>query len=855
LDARKESKNGRTDTFPFSFLIDHDAMNLRSPFWYFACLLSLLFGFGLIVSKSRTRVDDVFLLPSLKLAQNVVWDAIVLERRGEGGNVETVRFARNDKSWYLQENDQSIKVLGSVVDNKLLTPMQNLRHDSFIVSSPNLEEHGLDKPRVTVTVKGRPEIAGKTGGQREWKAYLGKESVDGQHVFVSTSDRPDRAYAVPKKSVDGYFFQSTADLRSKRLFDFGVTDPGLVGIFLKEGAKQMRLKRTEDAPWSFEEPPLGLAEQGSAGGGVRDLLNDIVHIAVAKEADFLPADPANAAKFDLGETTAPIRIQTETKRDKGLDVETLLVGKAEGEYYYGRLAGDDGVFKLEKKLLEPVLRVIASPGQLRSRVILPPEIVLSARRIVMTRGKEQATLRFDDTNWHITMPGQSETLANQAIAKKLLAAIEGRPEIERFIEDPKITDASLGLDTPRATLAFFAHGKPDKDAAKEAPSVTLVLGAKEEKGSLFCKRTLQSGDVSRFAIPVAVADRLLANTFLPLANPDLPPVDIDRIVRINADIAGRTLEFSRKEGNWQMTTAAEPNPQPADNTIVTRDLADRFGYLKVLRWLKEVDAKTDLAPLGLAKPEVVVRLVVKKMPKDEAKDKKDESKDATETIEIKLSKEMDVAGEGSVVHGMDSRKPRVVFLASADLVKSLRGTNFEDRDLVRRTWPRILGTLWALPATPSLWASPLAGGDVTRVAPERVKELKITVRGKFETRQFHFARQDKTWIDKSGLQGFQLDPAKVDNAARIVTQPKVFAIVGLDGNALKLYKLKPDEAVLMLQATLDDGEPLSLTVGATFGQVRFAVSSHWPEAILSIDSALLDPFLEGPAYFSAPAAQ
>jgi hypothetical protein len=69
--------------------------------------------------------------------------------------------------------------------------------------------------------------------------------------------------------------------------------------------------------------------------------------------------------------TISLKIRTTSTGREGLDTETLLVGTAEGDYRFARMAGGDGVFKIHKRYLEPIIKVLGDPKELRSRIILP----------------------------------------------------------------------------------------------------------------------------------------------------------------------------------------------------------------------------------------------------------------------------------------------------------------------------------------------------------------------------------------------------------------------------------------------------------------------------------------------------
>src|SRR4051794_18707338 len=211
-------------------------MNFRSTTLLFGLLLGMLWLFGLMVAHKKTAVDRSFLMESLQRYPDTVIDSVTIERRAVGKEPERFQFTRKSKgdNWMLKLPgiQKSVKVESSKID-QIVSQVKDARHTDEATVTDDLSYASLDPPLITVTLQGKRE--GKE--EQEWKFYLGKESADQSLVFVNSSDRPKRVYAVAKNSVDSVLFKDPNHLRTRRIWDF--SELSVEGVDLRDTAAEV----------------------------------------------------------------------------------------------------------------------------------------------------------------------------------------------------------------------------------------------------------------------------------------------------------------------------------------------------------------------------------------------------------------------------------------------------------------------------------------------------------------------------------------------------------------------------------------------------------------------------------------
>jgi hypothetical protein len=151
--------------------------------------------------------------------------------------------------------------------------------------------------------------------------------------------------------------------------------------------------------------------------------------------------------------------------------------------------------------------------------------------------------------------------------------------------------------------------------------------------------------------------------------------------------------------------------------------------------------------------------------------------------------------------------------------------------------------------------APFFGGQVVHLDADKVKDIKLTVRTRYELRNFHFERvgkdKDKTWVDKTGLQEFQIDQDKVNRFVKEFSKVHSDRFVAFTGGPRDEHKLGAKEATARIEMTTEDGKSVTLTIGARYQtHGYYATSSYWPGTVFMLPFATVDPILAGPEQFA-----
>jgi hypothetical protein len=151
-----------------------------------------------------------------------------------------------------------------------------------------------------------------------------------------------------------------------------------------------------------------------------------------------------------------------------------------------------------------------------------------------------------------------------------------------------------------------------------------------------------------------------------------------------------------------------------------------------------------------------------------------------------------------------------------------------------------------------LW-SPHVTGNVLSFDPDKVKEVKLEVRDRFELRSFDFLRdaKDKTWTDKSNIPEFRPDSEKVTNFLKELAKVRAERFVAIVGGPRGEHRLADKEAIVKLNLVMDDGRTVTLRIGANYLNHGFyATVSSMPEAVFMLPAAAVEPMLRGVATFA-----
>lgn len=865
-------------------------MNIRSPIVMIGIFLALFWTLGLLLTLDRVpRVDEAYVLPTFKAASNIEIDTVAVDRQTKGGEPVEFRFARKDDDWTLRQGSQSIKVDAFKLRD-LIKEVREAKRDPDVRVTDNPASYGLQPPQATIVLSGKQKRKGDDAGPvREWKLLLGSETPDKKYVYAATSDRPGLVFALPRNSLNAVFFKNANDLRSKRLFDF--SEPTVQSFTIKEGANELEVKKTDDGAWLLMKPNLGYADfegpqlpkgapppEKTPEGGIKNLLAAIAAVRVDSEDDFVPPAPDTLERNDLVPGKEKIRIQIFSGETKKPTEETLLVGRQDKDYYYARLATDEGAFKIPAKVLTPILDALKSPATLRN-TDLSPIPAKEADAVTLTIGKDEA--RFvrlgEPPVWQVELGTSPQTPANGKAVDAMLDALQGRRGVLKFKDvadaDAAKFDAELGFDQPQASAAIFLQGvdagKPKKDAK---PAETIVFG-KTEGDQVWVKRTMPDGPTARFAVAKSVLDKAIPREgSLGFLETVLPKVAPQNITRIEIDRAGKVLTLHKKDNRWFLKDAA--GNIAADGRKI-EEIARAFSGLPIRRWVKKLDAKDDLAPLGLKTPDLSLTLTLKKDQLGAAAVgsaigqlggiMNDPALVALgsawgnvqldgEKVVIAFGKEPTDKDDANNLYVKHSQSDRIG-LAPTPFANLLRTTDFRDRSTILQPQVVLAAAIVGAPASQSvngiLSGSPLATGHLGRGEGASVKSLRVMIRTPIEVRTFSFNRDAKGWTDQSGLKEFQIDDEHVTTVADLVASLPVSRFVSLTGGPRDDQKLTAKDATIVIDAVMNDLRPVTVTIGANFdNHGTFMQTTTWPGAIFFVSPERVQPLLQGAGFFA-----
>jgi hypothetical protein len=659
-------------------------MNFRITIFFFALLLTMLWGFGLMIAHKKASSDQKAIMTSLS-GREVKIDKVIVKKT-EKGKEATTEFVRDPAGrWLLTGDGQKVRVPDFRVDRDIIDAIKNASHDETADVSKDAAFYGLKDPPVVVTLSGTYKDEPK-----EWQFFVGKESADKTLMYVNSSDRRDRAYAVSKKSLSGVLFEDPNHLRDRRIFDFVDTAVTTVLARRTDKGKVDELELKNDGKrWMFIKPPYGFAGFQSepeekkdphrkepfpapAVTGVKGLLDDIKKIRVDDEKDFVPLGRP-AAVFGLEKDKEAMRIEvTSSTGDDKKTVETLFLSdkKKEGkeEFYYARLASDDGVFKIRPNWMAPIIKAIDQPEEIRSKDIAAfNEDAVDA--IVIKQGKDgkDETLLAKGEDKEMPFPkmpklpgrwemieGKDKKKANDAAVRNLLKQVLGQRAIVKFHDsketDPKKKEEDLkshetkwGLNSDTTvTIAIYENGlekkeekkvdkkddkkdaKKDEGKAETLPAlkkdpkaeVTLAIG-NLENDAVEVRRTLKDGTVTYFTVKKEFKESVLpaegvALAYLETSTPEIAPATVTAItLRRTVDKKPEVIEL---EHGWYegKSTWHFKDGKPADSKRVDTVLGMLIAP-PITKWVKKIGAKDDIeAKYGLKNPVLSATLTVKK---------------------------------------------------------------------------------------------------------------------------------------------------------------------------------------------------------------------------------------------------
>ncbi len=205
---------------------------------------------------------------------------------------------------------------------------------------------------------------------------------------------------------------------------------------------------------------------------------------------------------------------------------------------------------------------------------------------VKSESGEQTTLKKTGTAWQIVAPVAAEP---DGAAVSGLTSNLSTLELQRVIEENPPDLAEYGLAQPRLEVSFKAGGTEHRlQIGRKTPAAT----------DLYAKL----GDQKRVFLIPSYVDATFNKTTFDLRDKTVLKVDRDKIDALSITSPTRVLQFTKADGEWQMTL---PTKARADFTIVD-GLVSRLGTLQI-KSIVAADGAA-LAQYGLDKPETTIQL-------------------------------------------------------------------------------------------------------------------------------------------------------------------------------------------------------------------------------------------------------
>lgn len=652
-------------------------MNLRTTTFLFALLLTTLWIFGFMIAQRKKEADLTAIVPSMQKGDVKIDKVVLNQTGGVDKDAVSLEFVNIKDHWFYTDGKQQLRVEDFHIKG-MIDAVKDARADESADLSKELSFYKLKPPLLTVTLTGKLKDDDKT-----WTFYVGKESPEQptpQFYYVNSSERDQKAFATARRPLEKLFVKDVNTLRSKRLFDF--IESGVTGVNIVKGDKKLDIKRGEGNLWVAVEPK-GLGFLGFDSGapedkmpkddihgkmppkkvdepisGVKSLLGTIIKVTVDDAKDFVNIGADHTA-LQVDPKNAPMKIEITTTGDAKDPVkETLLIGKkVDGkDYYYARLGGDDGVFMLPAKTIEPIDQAVTDPGKLRSLDIS----VMDPKKLdymVLKSGKDDFKFVLLDRakNWDLYI-GKEKKKTNDEAVEKMAEHLLGKKAIVEYLDFAEVDKdkklAEWGLKDPATEIAAYAGAldiakkdddkKDDKDKKDKKeedknkmpdlkkdvkPELKLAFG-KIEKDLVYVHRTLADGTASYFKVKKDFLDKIVPAEGIELAYLDtaLPDLAFHNILAIKidrkTDKGTETVELERhagvKDDVWYLKDPLEPTGVKLAETKHVFDLRKHVMNLKAKKWIKKLDDNEDLGKYGLKTPAVTMTLRVEKNAEDMA---------------------------------------------------------------------------------------------------------------------------------------------------------------------------------------------------------------------------------------------
>ena len=235
-----------------------------------------------------------------------------------------VVLAKDDSgSWHITAPQESRAESGAV--SSLISSLASLTADRVIQEkATDLQPFGLKEPALELVVT--------TKNNQSQRLLIGDETPSHNGAYAAVAGRP-QVYTVPSYVKSG-LDKNLDDLRNKKLFDFGPTDPGKIEF--RNGTKTYLLKRSGPDWWGPDGKKM-------EAGGVSSLIDHLRDLQAAKFVD-----------SGFGKPVIEITI---TPQDNGHPEKVLLAKN--GDNYIAKRENEPQLYQIDSKtVLAPLLKTL-----------------------------------------------------------------------------------------------------------------------------------------------------------------------------------------------------------------------------------------------------------------------------------------------------------------------------------------------------------------------------------------------------------------------------------------------------------------------------------------------------------------
>jgi hypothetical protein len=327
---------------------------------------------------------------------------------------ETLTFERRDNDWVMTQPiavkaDQSN--LSSIVTNLTTTHVER----RLQASADKLAIYGLHEPNVTLTVQL------KSGEQHQLK--FGNKDFAGTNVYAFIDGGQDVAL-VPTFLLDGVD-KSRFDLRDKSVLDVASAD--VKSLELKTPTGQFQLAKQGD-DWQLQQPkPLPTDSN--------EVSSIVSQLASTRMAEIVEDDAKDLKLYGLDNPAISAKLRTE----KG-DEQILILGKKDGEQYYGKINTKSAVFKVASDLYTKLDVTLFKLRNKRPVIFTQDDIT----RIQLKNEHQTVVCEKSGDKWLLKEPADKKD--KEAQAYQIFTPLNTSEAKEIFDAAPK--DATAALVSP-----------------------------------------------------------------------------------------------------------------------------------------------------------------------------------------------------------------------------------------------------------------------------------------------------------------------------------------------------------------------------------------------------------------------